>query len=181
MEASGEVGVGGWGGVGHKISLIRVSITWMSAEPDARFSPSLSHTGWVICSLTHLVNWYISHFKSYVHNDMLCIPHYSCLQGSTVRGERSKQSVCRVGSCVTSKPITLTLCVQIPLKIPPADSFTTVWGWYLSLLCFAVSQNSFCAVCWSLNSLLGGLFVSCSLVSYVEGWSCPGQRSFSVL
>lgn len=36
-------GIRGEGG-GHKISLIRVSITWMSAEPDARFSPSLSHT-----------------------------------------------------------------------------------------------------------------------------------------
>lgn len=43
----GAMPVGGGirgGGGGHKISLIRVSITWMSAEPDARFSPSLSHT-----------------------------------------------------------------------------------------------------------------------------------------
>lgn len=61
------------------------------------------HTDWLICSLTHLVNWYVSHFKSYIHNDMFCISHYSCLRGSNVRGERSKQSVCRVGSCVTSK------------------------------------------------------------------------------
>lgn len=75
------------------------------------------HTDWLICSLTHLVNWYVSHFKSYIHNDMFCISHYSCLWGSNVRGERSKQSVCRVGSCVTSKLSAPAICVcKFPSK-----------------------------------------------------------------
>lgn len=61
------------------------------------------HTDWLICSLTHLVNWYVSHFKSYIH-DMFCISHCSCLRGSNGKGEGSKQSVCWVGTCVTSAP-----------------------------------------------------------------------------
>lgn len=155
----------GWrqtGGRGAQISQISVSITWMSAGPDACFSFTHRHTD--SCILTHF-NWCASHFKSYIHNDMSCILHYSCLRGSNVGGERSKQSVCRVGSCVTSKLSAQVICVQIPLKMLQADSFTTVWRWNLWSLCFAASPYSFCVVCWSLNALFEELLVAGSLGS----------------
>lgn len=77
----GAVPVGGWeADWGSRIGLICVfnhMVELPSQTPILPPSLSLSltrrHTDWLIRRLTHLVNRYVSHFKSYVHNDMLCV------------------------------------------------------------------------------------------------------------
>lgn len=81
----------GWGK--HGISLTSVS----SGADERRARRTLlavsffarRHADWLICSLTHLVNWYVSHFKSYVRNDASCVACYR-LGGSECERRRSK-------------------------------------------------------------------------------------------
>lgn len=89
-------GVGAWG-EGSMESIWRAfPVARMKGEPDARFSPCLffarRHADWLICSLAHLVNWHVSHFKSYVHNDASCVACYTRLGGSERERRRSKPS-----------------------------------------------------------------------------------------
>ena len=75
----GAVPVGGWeADWGSRIGLICVfnhMVELPSQTPILPPSLSLSlsrrHTDWLIRRLTHLVSRYVSHFKSYVHNDTL--------------------------------------------------------------------------------------------------------------
>lgn len=148
-------------------------------------SPRLFHTQthWLTHSLTHLVNWYVSHFKSYIHNDVFCISHCSCLHRSYVKGERSKlQCLWSLYLCnqLTGAHWSPAASVQIPLEMPRADRSTTVWWRDLWSLCFVVSLNSLRAVCWSLNTLFEELFIVSTLGSWLAlmwrdgaGWNLP--------
>lgn len=120
------------------------------------------HTDWLMCSLTHLVNCHVSHFKSCVYNDVFNIYH-SCLRGSSVKGQGWKLW------CLFRQH----LCRQIPVTMPQAERFTTPWQTDLWLLCFAASLYAFFGVCWSVNTLFEELFIVTKLL-VCEGMEVVG-------
>lgn len=113
------------------------------------------HTAWLICSLTHLVNWYVSHFKSYIFIMMrFCALRYSCLHAGNVKGVRSKPR-CLLSLCnkQTERTGLQRYLCKFHSKCLQADRFTTVWRWDLWSLCFAECLYSLFGARWHLNNV----------------------------
>lgn len=155
-----------WGkGWKRNPSLISVSITWLSADPDTRSAFTHRHAVWLIlCSLTHLVNWYVSHFRSYIHNDLFCI--FCIIPAPMDRmlkvGDQSF-SACWVSTCVTSKPrapVSGDIC---------ANSTQNAAGRNVWSLFHCLPALTTCSLLWPEPPCSGNCLLCFS--GTVEGWS----------
>lgn len=119
VEADRRRGRGGVGWGKHGISLTSDS----SGADERRARRTLlavsffarRHADWLICSLTHLVNWNVSHFKSYVRNDASCVACYTRLGGSERKRRRSKLSacVCKILETIQTEILTEKFMISI--------------------------------------------------------------------